>query len=119
MGPGTLLLVALAVIAYAYVGYPAIVWLRARRPLEVARRPIRPRVSIIIAAWNEAGAIGHKLQDLAQQSYPPELTEVIVACDGSTDDTPARADAMRRLLGRRLRVLTLREHRGKATALNA
>jgi len=119
MGPGTLLLVALAVIAYAYVGYPAIVWLRARRPLPVARRPIRPRVSIIIAAWNEARAIGHKLQDLAQQSYPPELTEVIVACDGSTDDTPARADAMRRLLGRRLRVLTLREHRGKATALNA
>jgi cellulose synthase/poly-beta-1,6-N-acetylglucosamine synthase-like glycosyltransferase len=119
MGPGTLLVIALGIIAYAYVGYPAIVWLRARRPLPIVRRPIRPRVSIIIAAWNEARTIGHKLQDLAQQSYPPELTEVIVACDGSSDETPARAEALRGLLGRRLRVLALREHRGKATALNA
>jgi cellulose synthase/poly-beta-1,6-N-acetylglucosamine synthase-like glycosyltransferase len=119
MGPGTLFIVALGIIAYAYVGYPAIVWLRARRPLPIVRRPIRPRVSVIIAAWNEAPTIGHKLQDLAQQSYPPELTEVIVACDGSSDDTPARAEAMRALLGRRLRVIALRQHSGKATALNA
>src|SRR6478752_3350010 len=104
MGPGTLLVIALGIIAYAYVGYPAIVWLRARRPLPIARRPIRPRVSIVIAAWNEKRAIGHKLQDLAQQTYPPELTEVIVACDGSTDGTPARAEAMAGMLGGRLRV---------------
>ena len=95
MGPGTLLVVALAVIVYAYAGYPAIVWLRARSaPRPIVRRPIRPRVSIVIAAWNEARSIGHKLQDLAQQSYPPELTEVIVACDGSTDGTPERAARM-------------------------
>jgi cellulose synthase/poly-beta-1,6-N-acetylglucosamine synthase-like glycosyltransferase len=119
MGPGTLLLIALAVIAYEYVGYPAIVWLRARRPLPVSRRPIRPSVSIIIAAWNEARAIGHKLQDLAQQSYPPDLIEIIVACDGSTDGTPERAEALAGMLGGRLRVIALREHRGKATALNA
>ena len=54
MGPGTLLVIALGIIAYAYVGYPAIAWLRARRPLPIVRRPIRPRVSVIIAAWNEA-----------------------------------------------------------------
>src|SRR5512135_2961439 len=120
MGPGTLLVVALAVIVYAYAGYPAIVWLAAHaRPRPIVRRPIRPRVSIVIAAWNEARNIGHKLQDLAQQSYPPELTEVIVACDGSTDGTPQRASHMGALLGRALRVITLREHRGKAAALNA
>lgn len=120
MGPGTLLVVALAVIVYAYAGYPAIVWLAAHaRPRPIVRRPIRPRVSIVIAAWNEARNIGHKLQDLAQQSYPPELTEVIVACDGSTDGTPQRASHMAALLGRSLRVITLREHRGKAAALNA
>jgi len=120
MGPGTLLLVALAVIAYAYVGYPAICWLRAHlRPRPIARRPVRPRVSIIIAAWNEARTIGHKLQDLAQQSYPPELTEIIVACDGSTDGTPERAQKMAALVGRPLQVLALRQHRGKAAALNA
>jgi cellulose synthase/poly-beta-1,6-N-acetylglucosamine synthase-like glycosyltransferase len=120
MGPGTLLVVALAVIAYAYVGYPAIMWLCARlRPRPVVRRPIRPRVSIVIAAWNEARTIGHKLQDLAQQSYAPELTEVIVACDGSTDGTPERARKMAALLARPLKVIALPHHRGKAAALNA
>src|SRR5438046_652353 len=92
MGPVALLVIALAVIAYAYVGYPAVTWLRARlRPRPIERRPIRPTVSIVIAAWNEAEAIGAKLRDLARQTYPPSLTEIIVACDGSTDGTPSQA----------------------------
>ncbi len=120
MGPWTLLLLAVAIIAYAYAGYPAIVLLRARLwPRPVVRRPIRPRVSIVIAAWNEANSIGHKLQDLAQQSYPPSLTEIIVACDGSTDGTPERARRMAALVGRPLHVVELQRHRGKAAALNA
>lgn len=114
-----LLVVSLAIIAYAYAGYPALMWLRARlRPRPIVRRPIRPRVSILVAAWNEARTIGHKLQDLAQQDYPPELVEVIVACDGSTDGTPARAERLRLMFGERLKVLTL-PHRGKAAALDA
>lgn len=114
-----LLVVSLAVIAYAYAGYPAITWLRARlMPRPIVRRPIRPRVSILIAAYDEARTIGHKLQDLAQQTYPPELTEIIVACDGSRDGTPTRAERLRHRFGDRLKVLTL-PHRGKAAALDA
>ena len=120
MGPGTLLLFALVIIAYAYLGYPAIVWLRAHLgPRPIRRAPIRPRVTVVIAAWNEARNVGRKLQGLARQSYPPELTEVVVACDGSTDGTPAEAKRLVALLGRRLRVIVLPEHRGKAAALNA
>jgi cellulose synthase/poly-beta-1,6-N-acetylglucosamine synthase-like glycosyltransferase len=119
MSPVAALLVALSVIVYAYVGYPALVWLGARlRPRPIARGPIRPTVSILIAAWNEAGTIGDKLADLARQSYPAELIEVIVACDGSDDGTPWRAGVASAIFGERLRVLRLREHRGKATALN-
>jgi cellulose synthase/poly-beta-1,6-N-acetylglucosamine synthase-like glycosyltransferase len=114
-----LLVVSLAIIAYAYAGYPAIVWLRARLwPRPIARQPIRPRVSILIAAYQEAHNIGHKLQDLAQQTYPAELTEVIVACDGGGDGTPVRAERLRHRFGARLKVLTL-AHRGKAAALDA
>lgn len=120
MGSVLFLVIALALIAYAYAGYPALTWLRARRwPRPVRRAPIRPRVSIVIAAWNEADNIGHKLQDLAQQSYPPEQTEVIVACDGSDDGTPWFAQRARNLLGERLHVIAFDEHRGKAAALNA
>ncbi|HEX4460572.1 MAG TPA: glycosyltransferase family 2 protein [Polyangia bacterium] len=115
-----MLLVALALIGYAYVGYPALMFLRARfRPRPIRRAPIRPNVTIVIAAWNEAKTILHKLQDLAQQSYPAELTEVIVACDGSSDGTPLIAERARSLYGERLHVVRIAQHSGKATALNA
>jgi cellulose synthase/poly-beta-1,6-N-acetylglucosamine synthase-like glycosyltransferase len=114
-------LASLALIVYAYVGYPVLVWLRARlRPRPIQRKPIRPTVSVIIAAWNEAETIGDKLEDLARQTYPLERTEIIVACDGSTDGTPERArraGAVR--FGERLRLVELAQHRGKAAALDA
>jgi cellulose synthase/poly-beta-1,6-N-acetylglucosamine synthase-like glycosyltransferase len=120
MGPALYLAIALAVIGYAYAGYPALMWLRARRrPRPVERKPIRPRVSIVIAAWNEAQNIGDKLQGLSQQTYPQELIEVIVACDGSRDGTPWFAQRARNVFGDRLHVLWSDEHRGKAAALDA
>ena len=77
-------------------------------------------MTIVIAAWREAGTIGDKLAALALQTYPPDLTDVIVACDGSDDGTPdsARAAGERALPGR-LQVLVLPERRGKPAALNA
>jgi cellulose synthase/poly-beta-1,6-N-acetylglucosamine synthase-like glycosyltransferase len=74
---------------------------------------------VIIAAWREASTIGAKLADLARQRYPAELVEVIVACDGSDDGTPAAAARAAPLFDGRLRVLALANHRGKAAALNA
>lgn len=44
---------------------------------------------MVIAVRNEAGNIGKLLQDLERQTYPPELTEVIVVNDHSTDETEA------------------------------
>ena len=120
MGPALWLVIALALIGYAYAGYPALMWwLARRRPRPVRRAPIRPRVSIVIAAWNEAQNIGGKLLDLSRQTYPQELLEVIVACDGSRDGTPWFAQRARNLFGERLRVLWSDEHRGKAAALDA
>lgn len=45
------------------------------------------KVSVIIAARNEAACIGRLLTDLSMQDYPPELFEVIVVDDFSADDT--------------------------------
>lgn len=120
MAAAVLLLVALALIGYAYVGYPALIFMLARfRPRPIERAPIRPSVTIVIAAWNEARTILHKLQDLAQQSYPAERIEVIVSCDGSSDGTPLIAERARPLFGERLQVLANIQHAGKATTLNA
>jgi cellulose synthase/poly-beta-1,6-N-acetylglucosamine synthase-like glycosyltransferase len=120
MGPATILLLSLALIGYAYVGYPALCWLRARyRPLPVKRDAIRPRVTVVIAAWREARTIAKKLRSLAEQDYPADLIDVVVACDGSDDGTPYFAGTAGRDLRGRLQVIALPQHRGKAAALNA
>lgn len=47
----------------------------------------KPTVSVIIAARNESNNIGKCVSAILSQSYPPELFEVIVINDRSTDDT--------------------------------
>ena len=47
------------------------------------------KITIIIPARNEEQHIGHCLQSIIQQTYPPELFEVIVVDDHSTDSTAA------------------------------
>jgi cellulose synthase/poly-beta-1,6-N-acetylglucosamine synthase-like glycosyltransferase len=108
-------------ILYTYAGYPALCLLRAKLfPRAIARAPIRPRVTVLIAAWREAGTIARKVDSLARQTYPAELVDVVVACDGSDDGTPEAAnEAGKAHLPGRLQVLALPERRGKPPALNA
>ena len=47
------------------------------------------RVSLVIAAYNEGSVIARKIENARSLDYPD--VEVIVASDGSTDDTVARA----------------------------
>lgn len=89
-----LLWTALALIAYAYVGFPLLLVLRgrwARRPVRPA--PITPPVSMVIVAHNEVDAIDAKLENVYALDYPPDRLEVIVASDGSDDGTEAHVAA--------------------------
>jgi biofilm PGA synthesis N-glycosyltransferase PgaC len=45
------------------------------------------KVSVIVAARNEEANIGKLLKALSEQTYPAELTELIVVDDHSTDNT--------------------------------
>lgn len=69
-----------------------------------------PPVSVVVAAYNEAGHIRGLLTSLSGQTEPP--LEVIVVDDGSTDDTANIAQ----LAGARV---IRRAHRGPADARNA
>ena len=84
---------------------------------------------MIVAAHNEAGVLGLTIEALADQAEPPEL--ILLADDGSSDDTPA---VLKRLYGLETPALgemsgpapgmpSLRwlrvPHGGKARALNA
>lgn len=105
-----------AYLAYVYAGFPLLVLLRARlhpRPFERAR--IEPKVSVVMAAYNEADVIEDKVESVLGVDYPPELLELVIASDGSDDGTN---EILRRHVNGRVRVLELGRV-GKAAALNA
>jgi len=63
----------------------------------------RPFVSVIVAARNEENNIADCLGDLAEQTYPVDKFEIIVADDHSNDETPKIVqDFMRKMVNLRL-----------------
>ncbi len=107
---------AVVTIAYSYVGYPLLVLVRAAaRPRPARAAPIEPPVSVVLAARNEAAAIAARLDNLLALDYPADRLEIVVASDGSEDDTVAIG---RGYADRGVRVLGL-DRIGKADALNA
>jgi len=46
-----------------------------------------PKVSVLVAARNEAGTITRCLQSLAELDYPPHLLQILIGNDQSTDAT--------------------------------
>lgn len=107
---------SVALLAYTYVLFPAILFIRGllwRKPYRA--EDITPRVSMIIAAYNEAAGIGEKLENVLRLDYPRDCLEVIVASDGSTDDTES---IVAQYADRGVKLLAL-PRQGKAGALNA
>jgi cellulose synthase/poly-beta-1,6-N-acetylglucosamine synthase-like glycosyltransferase len=115
---------SVGLLVYTHLGYPLLL-----AGLSALRRTSRnppyrgqrgtfgggetPRVSLIVAAHDEADVIAGWVANALAMDYPRERLEVVVACDGCADDTPARA----REAGAD-RVLEL-ERGGKVAALNA
>jgi cellulose synthase/poly-beta-1,6-N-acetylglucosamine synthase-like glycosyltransferase len=107
--------VSLALVAYVYLGYPLTLWLFRRRPASAQVLPL-PRVTVLIAAHNEARQIGETVRNKLEQDYPPELLDVIVISDGSDDGTD---DIVRGLGSQRVTLLRQEPRQGKTIALNA
>ena len=107
---------ALATVAYVYAGYPLLVFALSRlRPRPVRRGDITPRVTFLIAAYNEAAAIRQKLDNTLALEYPAEALEVIVVSDGSTDGTD---EIVTGEYGNRVRLLKLGGRQGKTLGQN-
>ncbi|HET9306903.1 MAG TPA: glycosyltransferase family 2 protein [Candidatus Sulfotelmatobacter sp.] len=79
---------AAAFLTYIYAGYVGWLWLRVHmRRKPVLRVPQQPHISIVMVVRNEEGVLERKLQNLLGMDYPPELCQILVVSDGSTDRT--------------------------------
>jgi cellulose synthase/poly-beta-1,6-N-acetylglucosamine synthase-like glycosyltransferase len=101
-----------ALIAWTQIGYPAALaiiarvfspdGLRQREPAPgepapgesaapIGESDSAPSLSLIVAAHDEQSVIAAKVANALALDYPRELLELIVACDGCSDATAARA----------------------------
>jgi len=76
---------------------------------------LTPSVAVLIAAYNEASVLREKLENCLELDYPPDLLDIVVVSDGSTDDTE---NIVKEFASRGVRLLVNPQNKGKATALN-
>jgi len=104
-------------LLYTYVGYPLLLALVSLiRPRAVCRAEYQPFVSVLITAYNEERDLAAKLENTLALDYPPQLLEILVASDCSTDRTDE--------ISREFKMRGVRLHRqparlGKTAAQNA
>jgi cellulose synthase/poly-beta-1,6-N-acetylglucosamine synthase-like glycosyltransferase len=86
---------SLAALVWTHALYPATVALVGRLYNKcVALDPeLLPSVAVIVTAYNEEGSIERRLENLRALDYPPELLELVVTSDASTDRTEELAEA--------------------------
>ncbi len=80
---------------------------------------LRPRVAIVMPAFNEQDAITASLTSLLDLDYPPDLLEIVAVNDGSTDETLIRMGRVADAAEGRVRVIDLGRNRGKRAAMAA
>lgn len=84
---------AAVLLAQTYFLYP--LWLLLLARVRPGRRQVPaspshwPSVSLVVAAHDEAGCIGEKLENSLALDYPADRLEVLIGSDGSTDGTDA------------------------------
>lgn len=97
-----------SVIYCCFVAVLTFSWLKTKE-INIERCSGKTKISIIIAARNEAQNIGRCLSDLGLQTYHPEHFEVIVVDDCSEDETSEIALKMASRVNAKIRIVKLNE----------
>jgi cellulose synthase/poly-beta-1,6-N-acetylglucosamine synthase-like glycosyltransferase len=107
------------ILFYVYAGYPLILMALRRGNGEAMALPdhqVKPSITLIIPARNEAKSIARKLENTLDLDYPRKLMEIMVVSDESTDGTD---DIVGGFGGQGIRLLVLPVRKGKTAAQNA
>jgi cellulose synthase/poly-beta-1,6-N-acetylglucosamine synthase-like glycosyltransferase len=109
--------ICVSIALSTYFVYPVVLRLLVMRagPQEfLSISQTLPSVAIIIVAYNEEAVMGGKVRNALEQDYAPNLLNVYVISDGSTDATVQVAEKAGGVeLGKRLRVTGESERSGK------
>jgi poly-beta-1,6-N-acetyl-D-glucosamine synthase len=103
-------------VAYTYLGYPLLIALVARFVRNRAPSPVSDLpVTLLITAYNEENVIGKKIENSLKLDYPANKLQIIVAADGSTDQTP---EIVRQFKERGVVLAFTPQRDGKMAAIN-
>lgn len=105
-------------IIYTYFIYPAFLYLFYRSPLkkkEASSDYRWPKVSLVVAAYNEEKVIAKKIENSLDLDYPEDRLEIIISSDGSTDNTDTIAE---KYVSHGITFLKFNSRRGKVNVLN-
>jgi len=101
---------------FAYLGYPLFIYTVARFfPTPVYACSSLPKLTILIPAYNEEEVIKQKLENTLELDYPPDLLQIIVISDASTDKTNSIASSF---ADRGVELIVNERQSGKTFGLN-
>ncbi|HLH04750.1 MAG TPA: glycosyltransferase family 2 protein [Bryobacteraceae bacterium] len=81
-------LASVAFVLYVLIGYPsALAFFAKRFPRPIVKRFEPHRITVIVPVRNGERWIRAKLDSLLASDYPPDLIDILIVSDGSTDST--------------------------------
>ena len=98
---------------YSYFIYPLILVVLPKQKIATGPSDKLPYLSLIITAHNEEHRIREKLDNTLALNYPNELKEILVASDGSTDQTNQIVEAY---ADQGVKLVHVKERKGKENA---
>lgn len=116
--------ISFGLIVYIYIGYFCLIWIISRfypEPVYNACPEVSgdvtdlPKISLIVAAYNEEKVIAEKIQNCLTLDYPPERLEILIGSDGSTDKTN---EILSKADDPRVKISIFQGRHGKNWALN-
>ena len=109
----------LLLVAYIYIGYPMLVEFLSSRGNDVAKDDnFLPKVSILIAAFNEEKDIEQTIRNKMDLDYPHELLEILVVSDESQDRTDEIVESLAQEAPFPIRLFRQVPRQGKTSGLN-
>lgn len=115
---------SICLVAYAYVGYPLLIWMISRccgrhaTPPDRSERATPADVAVVIAALNEQDVIGERIENLLAADYPSDRLRMVVGSDGSVDATESIVQRWAKRHPTQVQLFDFQERRGKAAVLN-